>query len=85
MRAIHDLRRAPRHVAVKLQSWVDLIEQSGLEYTRRIPGYHDEPLKGKRTGQRSIRLSRSYRAIYYHEESNQGAMIIVSEVHKHDY
>lgn len=36
----------------------------GLYEVRKIPGYHDEPLKGKRTGQRSIRLNRAYRAIY---------------------
>ena len=32
--------------------------------TTSVPGYHDEPLKGHRAGQRSIRLSRAYRAIY---------------------
>ena len=27
-------------------------------------GFHDEPLRGQRHGQRSIRLNRAYRAIY---------------------
>ncbi len=40
----------------------------GLSEVRKVPGYHDEPLKGQRKGQRSIRLSRSYRAIYVIEE-----------------
>ncbi|STY25350.1 Plasmid maintenance system killer protein [Legionella taurinensis] len=52
---------------------------------RKIPGFHDEPLKGNRVGQRSIRLSRAYRAIY--ELGQQGKMEIVEivEVNKHDY
>lgn len=31
---------------------------------RKIPGYHDEPLKGDLKGLRSIRLSKGYRAYY---------------------
>ena len=54
------LRKVPRHVAVKLQSWVEAVEIQGLEEVRRMPGYHDESLRGERRGQRSIRLSRAY-------------------------
>ncbi|MDH4468796.1 MAG: hypothetical protein QE271_12125 [Bacteriovoracaceae bacterium] len=52
---------------------------------RKIPGFHDEPLKGNRIGQRSIRLSKSYRAIY--EERSKGTFNIIDvvEVNKHDY
>ncbi len=52
---------------------------------RKIPGYHDEPLKGDRKGQRSSHLSRGYRVIY--EELSSGEIVIVSvlEVNKHDY
>ena len=35
----------------------------GLEEVRKVPGYHDEPLKGDQAGERSIRLSRSYRCL----------------------
>jgi len=42
--------------------WVAAVELDGVEEVRKAPGYHDEPLKGSRAGQRSIRLSRSYRA-----------------------
>ncbi len=45
--------------------------------------YHDEPLKGQRIGQRSIRLSKSYRAIYI--EHNDDIIIEVIEVNKHEY
>jgi len=50
-----------------------------------LPGYHDEPLKGDRRGQRSVRLNRAYRVIY--EENDQGdiVVILVLEVSKHGY
>jgi proteic killer suppression protein len=78
------LRKVPRHVAEKLADWALAFEAYGLEEIRKVPGYHDEPLKGKRAGQRSIRLSRAYRAIYV---VSQGTLEFVSveEVHKHDY
>ena len=63
-RAQKELRAVPRHVAVKLGAWADDVAVRGLEEVRKVPGYHDEPLRGRRVGQRSVRLSRSYRAIY---------------------
>jgi proteic killer suppression protein len=45
-----DMLKIPQHVVLKLQAWVDDIENSGLREIRKIPGYHDEPLKGKRKG-----------------------------------
>ena len=83
---IRALPRLPRHVAVKLLGWIAAVETFGLETVRKTPGYHDEPLKGRRAGQRSTRLSRAYRAIY---AIDQNAVRIehvrVIEVHKHDY
>jgi proteic killer suppression protein len=87
--AERDLRRVPRHVVVKLMGWVAAVEDQGLKEVRRIPGYHDEPLKGDRAGQRSIRLSRSYRAFYVvrerPEEEQTIEFVSVEEVNKHDY
>jgi len=80
-----ELQLVPVHIAIKLKSWVNLVEESGLQNTRRIPGYHDEALKGVRLGQRSIRLSRSYRAIYFIQEAGNTKKVIVMEVNKHDY
>lgn len=57
-------RKLPRHVLQKLRFWVRAVEVIGLHEVRRQPGYHDEPLKGLRAGQRSIRLSVAYRAVY---------------------
>lgn len=80
-----DLRRVPSYIALKLQAWVDDLTHRGLAQLRKIPGYHDEPLKGKRNGQRSIRLSRAYRAIYILDESDDVKLIEVIEVNKHEY
>ncbi len=83
-RALKQLAKVPKHVAEKLLEWVDAVESLGLQEVRKIPGYHDEPLRGRRQGQRSIRLSRAYRAIY-RMEKNAVEFVSVEEVHKHDY
>ena len=79
------IRKLPRHIVENLAAWVDDIETRGLEEVRKIPGYHDEPLRGDRQGQRSIRLSRSYRAIYIIKDSGEVQFVSVEEVSKHDY
>ncbi len=83
--AERDLEKVPKHIAVKLLSWVEAVESEGLENIRRISGYHDEPLKGTRVGQRSIRLSLSYRAIYEIRLEGPPRIIEVREVTKHEY
>ncbi|SMF47662.1 hypothetical protein [Pseudobacteriovorax antillogorgiicola] len=50
------LRKVPNYVQSKLMYWVSQVQDYGIEEVRKIPGFHDEPLKGKRKGQRSIRL-----------------------------
>ena len=62
--------------------WVALVVESGILEVRKYKGFHDEPLKGYRQGQRSVRLSRAYRAIYLERETG---LIEVLEVNKHDY
>lgn len=79
---VKQLRRVPNHIVVKLQAWVEAVETDGLPQVRKIPGYHDEPLKGTRLGQRSIRLSR---AIYRLMGKGRAEIVRVEEVHKHDY
>jgi proteic killer suppression protein len=83
-RAKKDLRAVPTQVLDKIEAWVQSVEAIGLEEVRRIPGFHDEPLKGKRKGQRSIRLNRAYRAFYV---VRKGAVEFASveEVSKHEY
>jgi toxin HigB-1 len=58
------LVKLPIHITTNLYLWIESVTHEGLLKVRKIPGYHDEPLKGTRKGQRSIRLSRAYRAIY---------------------
>ena len=62
--ALTQLQKVPVHIAEKLYTWIKQVKLLGLSETRKIMGYHDEPLKGARDGQRSIRLNRAYRAIY---------------------
>jgi proteic killer suppression protein len=82
--AAKQLRKLPRHTIDNLMIWVAAVEHDGLEETRKVPGYHDEPLKGDRAGQRSIRLSRAYRAIYKIKKDTV-EFVSVEEVSKHEY
>lgn len=82
--AAKQLQKVPRHIIDNLMIWVAAVEHEGLEEVRKIPGYHDEPLKGDRAGQRSIRLSRAYRAIY-EIRKDVAQFVSVEEVSKHDY
>jgi proteic killer suppression protein len=41
------LHKLPNYVVLKLYRWVDGVEKEGIMLMRQIPGYHDEPLKGK--------------------------------------
>lgn len=84
-RAKQDLKKVPVFIAIKLHAWIDAVGHNGLNNVRKIRGYHDEPLKGDRKGQRSIRLNRAYRAIYTIEKDITIDFIEVQEVHKHDY
>ncbi len=79
-----DLAKLPRHIVVNFRNWVRSVRLEGLDNVRLIKGYHDEPLKGKRAGQRSIRLSRSYRAIYV-IRNEEIELAVVEEVNKHEY
>ena len=81
------ITKLPEHIRKSYRKWVVSIEYLGLHETRKISGYHDEPLRGNREGQRSVRLNRSYRVIYIESESGQLEVIsvIVMEVNKHEY
>jgi len=84
-RAKKDLRGLPIHIIDKLESWVRAIERVGLREVQRTPGYHDEPLKGNRLGQRSVRLNKAYRAIYILKKGMEVEFLRVEEVNKHEY
>lgn len=78
------IERIPEHIAIKLMAWVDQVEKFGLEEVRKVPGFHDEPLKGKLQGLRSIRLSRGYRA-YYRIMRDRIEFVYVEGVDRHEY
>jgi len=80
-----DIIKVPAYIKEKLLLWVDSVERMGISNIRIIPGYHDEPLKGERYGQRSIRLNKAYRAIYIENEQKEIVIISIIEVNKHDY
>jgi proteic killer suppression protein len=79
------LRKLPKHIRADLFVWLEAVEETGIREVRKLPGYHDEALKGDRKGQRSVRLTRAYRAIYEEEEGEEVVLIAVLEVNKHDY
>jgi len=78
------LRQVPKHIVLKLHDWVEDVEERGLEKVRRIPGYHDEPCKGKLEGLRSIRLNIAYRA-YYRILKSKVQFVLVEMLDKHEY
>lgn len=84
-KAKDDLQTVPVYIARKVGSWIDAVAHDGLLSVRKISGFHDEPLKGDRKGQRSIRLNKAYRAIYIIDKLNKMEIVEIIEVNKHDY
>jgi proteic killer suppression protein len=80
-----DLRKIPLNVRRKFELWVKQVTLIGIIEVRKIPGFHDEPLRGSSQGQRSVRLSRSYRAFYRVFREHLIQLISVEEINKHDY
>ena len=79
------LDKVPNSIARKFEYWCDLVGYVGLREVRKQKGYHDEPLKGQRKGQRSVRLSKAYRVIYRELKSGAFEVIEIIEVNKHEY
>jgi proteic killer suppression protein len=81
---LKNIHKIPLAIKKKLFTWVVAVEERGLSEVRKVPGYHDEPLKGERKGQRSIRLNKQWRAIYriIHKKVE---FILIEEVTPHDY
>ena len=77
--------KIPRQIILKLKLWSTQVESLGIRKVMQIKGYHDEPLKGERKGQRSIRLNKSYRAFYRRLDSGNIEIIEVFDVNKHKY
>ena len=84
-KAQKSLRKLPKHILRKLLFWADEVSEFGLRATRKSSGWHDEPLKDKRKGQRSIRLSKAWRAIYIIKDNHEIEFVEITEVNKHEY
>ncbi len=79
------LQKVPRYIVENLAAWIDDVEDRGLEEVRKVSGYHDEPLHGNRLGQRSIRLSKAYRAIYRVCKDGSIEFVSIEEISRHVY
>jgi len=84
-KAQKQLEKIPRYLWSKLKIWLEDVETKGLVEVIKIPGFHNEQLKGNRTGQCSIRLNKSYRVFYIIREFDKKQYIEIIEVNKHDY
>jgi proteic killer suppression protein len=84
-KAKKQLKKVPEFIRTKFDYWCDLITDIGLRESRKYKGFHDEPLKGERRGQRSVRLSKAYRAIYVEIKRGEYEIVEVIEVNKHEY
>ncbi|MBI2601717.1 MAG: hypothetical protein HYW48_01560 [Deltaproteobacteria bacterium] len=83
------IRQAPPHVQQKTAFWRMLVETQGLRKAKLVKGFHDEPLKGTRKGQHSIRLNLQWRAIYETRIGTEGKetieLVDVVDVTPHKY
>ena len=79
------LGKLPSYIVDKFRAWAQAVEEEGMADVRRVPGFHDEPLKGTRSGERSVRLSKGYRAIYVEKRTGVLEVAEVTEVSKHEY
>jgi proteic killer suppression protein len=84
-RAARSLKKVPKQVSVNFFLWEQEVSKHGLEQVRKIPGYHDEQLRGKlKNYVRSFRLGQGYRG-YYSIQGDIIKFVSVEEVNKHDY
>jgi toxin HigB-1 len=79
------MHKLPKYIKQAVAVWVGAVELEGIREVRKFKGYHDEPLKGTREGQRSVRLSKAYRLIYEEDQKTETVTIHLLEVNKHDY
>jgi len=76
-------RKLPAQVLKKYELWKDIVFRHGPDKLNEFPGFHDEKLRGDRSGQRSSRLSIQYRVIYVVKRDI--VTIRVLDINPHDY
>lgn len=77
------VRKLPNTVLKKYELWKNLVFRHGPAILRTFPGFHDEKLKGERSGQRSSRLSIQYRVIY--QVDDHKLIVDVLDITPHQY
>lgn len=50
-KAEKQVEQLPAYIVLKLAAWIEDVGSDGINEVRKIPGYHDEPLKGERKGE----------------------------------
>ena len=75
--------KVPPQVVKKYELWKNLVFRHGPQILKEFSGFHDEALKGDRTGQRSSRLSFQYRVIY--KVDGEVVTVYVLEITPHNY
>lgn len=83
--SIKNLNKIPKNILILFELWVEILETDGIEEMQKIKGYRDHVLKGKRNGQRSSSLNRSWRIIYTLNQSKMEVKVHILEVNHHDY
>ena len=83
--ALRNIKKIPQHIRIKILYWIDFLNEIGLPAARAYKGFNDEALLGSRKGQRSVRLSKSYRLFYRELPCEHTIIIEILEVNKHDY
>lgn len=84
-KAKKDISKVPDHIREKFDFWVVSVEKDGLLITRKRHGWHDEPLKGRRSGERSVRLNKQWRLIYVVKSEVYIDKVFIEEVSPHEY
>ena len=82
--AIKDINKIPKHILKVLKLWIFEINTFGWDDVKKDIAWKNEAFKGTRFGQRSIRLNKSYRAIYK-VSKKKIEFVLIEEVNKHDY
>ena len=78
-----EYKKLPKQVLKKYELEKKIVFRHGPDKLREFPGFHDEELKGERSGPRSSRLSIQYRIIYVVDKNN--ITIRVLEINHHEY
>lgn len=76
-------RKLPHNLVKKYELWKEIVFRHGPEKLREFPGFHDEKLTGRRTGQRSSRLSIEYRVVYRVERDVVSVFVLEITPHKY--